>query len=66
VGTNILYYHKVVLEDRCPKCNEFLIHGIWNPKLEKVSSWCPTCDPEIIKDCVVKDKTPDNKKLESL
>jgi S1-C subfamily serine protease len=40
-------------EDYCPKCNGILFRGIWNSKIGKVVDWCPTCNPDGIKDCVI-------------
>lgn len=56
MSTDTLYWRHVTAKDFCPKCNGFLIHGIWNPKLKKVVSWCPVCDPDGIKDCVVSEE----------
>jgi hypothetical protein len=40
-------------EDYCPQCKEVFFRGIWDSKTEKVVDWCPTCNPDGIKDCVM-------------
>jgi hypothetical protein len=40
-------------EDYCPQCSGILFRGIWDPKTEKIVNWCPTCNPDGIKDRII-------------
>jgi hypothetical protein len=51
----------LIKEDYCSKCNGILIRGIWDSKVGKVIDWCPTCNPDRIKDCTIYEGEDDEK-----